>query len=92
MNEASGKSIRSIISKDWDVRWVRFRMALKIRGGEPRFQEYYRGWVLSFLSGIKPRSFSEANLEDVRVFLEGAEMRSVFKNQNAPNFPDVFDF
>jgi hypothetical protein len=33
----------------WDDRWVRFRMALKIRGVEPGHHDYYRGWVLKWL-------------------------------------------
>ena len=45
-------------------------MALKQRGVEPRFQDYYRTWVWGFLSFIKPRKFEEAGKDDVRLFLE----------------------
>lgn len=45
-------------------------MALKQRGVEPRFQDYYRAWVWGFLSFIKPRKFQEAGRDDVRLFLE----------------------
>jgi len=44
-------------------------MALKRRGVEPRFQDYYRAWVLGFLGFIKPKGFVEAGEEDVRGFL-----------------------
>ena len=44
-------------------------MALKRRGVEPRFQEYYRAWVWGFLSFIKPRKYREAVADDVRLFL-----------------------
>jgi len=44
-------------------------MALKQRGVEPRFQEYYRAWVLGFLGYIKPRKIAEASAEDVSGFL-----------------------
>jgi len=29
----------------WEDRWVRFRMALKVRGVEPGHHDYYRGWA-----------------------------------------------
>ncbi|MFA7343022.1 MAG: integron integrase [Terrimicrobiaceae bacterium] len=45
-------------------------MALKQRGVEPRFQEYYRAWILGFLGSVKPRKFEEAVADDVRLFLE----------------------
>ncbi|MFA7233273.1 MAG: integron integrase [Terrimicrobiaceae bacterium] len=44
-------------------------MALKQRGVEPRFQEYYRAWVWGFLGFIKPRKFEQAEADDVRQFL-----------------------
>ena len=53
----------------WEDRWMRFRMALKQQGVERRHQDFYRGWVLSWIKFIKPRSFDEGNLEDVRAFL-----------------------
>ncbi len=71
MNDSVNKNVKRDKSVIWEERWVRFRMALNLRGVEPRFQDYYRAWVLSFLKGIKPRPFSEANSEDVRGFLEG---------------------
>ncbi len=49
---------------------MRFRMALKLRGVEPRFQDYYRAWVWGFLSFLKPRKYEEADIEDVNQFLE----------------------
>ena len=45
-------------------------MALKARGVELRFQDYYRAWVLGFLGYIKPRRFEEAVADDVRGVLE----------------------
>ena len=45
-------------------------MALKNRGVEPRFQDYYRAWVLGFLGFIKPKKYEAATADDVREFLE----------------------
>jgi integron integrase len=45
-------------------------MALKARGIEPRFQEYYRAWVLGFLGFLKPGKLEVATADDVRRFLE----------------------
>ncbi|MFZ4597314.1 MAG: integron integrase [Terrimicrobiaceae bacterium] len=45
-------------------------MALKERGVEPRFQEYYRAWLLGFFSFIRPRKFDASSADDVRGFLE----------------------
>ena len=42
----------------WDDRWVRFRMALKIRGVEPGHYDYYRGWVLKWLGFIRVKGFA----------------------------------
>jgi integron integrase len=67
--EMSGSSAAKAI---WDDRWVRFKMALKRRGVEPRYHDYYRGWVLAFIKFIRPKKFSEANQADVEEFL--AEM------------------
>ena len=39
-------SVKSIAAAIWDNRWERFKMALTQDGVEPRFQDYYRGWVL----------------------------------------------
>jgi|GEM_PF-2210636 len=53
----------------WDDRWVRFRMALKIRGVEPGHHDFYRGWVLKWLGFIKPKQFRHAVEGDLRDFL-----------------------
>ncbi len=53
----------------WEERWVRFRLALNQHGVERGHQEFYRGWVLSWMKFIKPRRFVEGNLEDVGEFL-----------------------
>ena len=45
-------------------------MALKNRGVEPRFQDYYRAWVLGFLGFIKPKKYEVAKADDVREFVE----------------------
>jgi len=45
-------------------------MALKARGVEPRFQDYYRAWVLGFLGFLKPAKLNEAEAGDVKSFLE----------------------
>jgi hypothetical protein len=42
----------------WENRWVRFRMALKQSGVEPKMHDYCRGWVLGFLGYLKPKRFS----------------------------------
>ena len=70
MNEASGNRATRSSSARWDDRWIRFRMALKNRGVEPRFQDYYRAWVLGFLGFIKPKKYEVATADDVREFLE----------------------
>jgi hypothetical protein len=41
-------------------------MALKRRGVEPGFQEYYRAWVLGILGFLKPRELEAA--DDMRGF------------------------
>ncbi len=53
----------------WDDRWVRFRMALKVRGVEPGHHDFYRGWVLKWLGFIKPKQFRHAVEADLREFL-----------------------
>jgi hypothetical protein len=44
----------------WESRWIRFRLALKQAGVEPKVHDYYRGWVLGFLGYLKPKRFSQA--------------------------------
>lgn len=44
-------------------------MALKQHGVEPKHQDFYRGWILSWLKFIRPKRFEEGNLEDVEAFL-----------------------
>jgi len=67
--DSSGMSASARMAALWEDRWVRFRMALKKRGVEPKHQDYYRSWVLSWIKFIKPRKFEEGNLEDVEGFL-----------------------
>lgn len=79
-------------SARWDERWLRFRMALKQRGVEPRFQEYYRAWVLGFLSFIKPRKYVEAKSEEVGAFLRklGGEGKKEWQLRQAEEGIRVF--
>ncbi len=67
-------------------------MALKQRGVEPRFQEYYRAWVLGFLSFIKPRKFEEAKSEEVGGFLRklGSEGKKEWQLRQAEEGIRVF--
>ena len=53
----------------WEDRWVRFRMALKQHGVEPKHQDFYWSWILSGIKFIKPKRFEEGNLEDVQAFV-----------------------
>ncbi len=69
-SKISKKIVSFSSSAVWDEKWLRFRMALKQRGVEPRFQEYYRAWVLGFLGFIKPKRSQDANADAVRSFLE----------------------
>ena len=62
-------SVKSIAAAVWDNRWERFKMALTQDGVEPRFQDYYRGWVLGWLKFIKPKRFQEAECDDLTHFL-----------------------
>lgn len=54
----------------WENRWVRFWMALKHSGVEPKFHDYYRAWLLSFVSFLKPRQYHQADLANVGAFLQ----------------------
>jgi len=56
-------------SREWEDRWIRFRMALKKKGVEPKFQEYYRAWVLGFFGFIKPKKVAELAIENVEKFI-----------------------
>jgi integron integrase len=72
----------------WENRWIRFRMALKIAGVEPKMHDYCRGWVLGFLGYLKPKRFSQAQEDDVRGYLEkladgGKAMWQVIQAQEA---------
>jgi integron integrase len=49
-------------------------MALKQNGIEARFHEFYRAWVLKFLSFIKPKGFGEAGISDIENFLSQLEV------------------
>ena len=49
----------------WDDRWIRFRMALEQKGVKPKFQEYYRAWVLGFFGFIEPKKVAELAIENV---------------------------
>jgi len=53
----------------WESRWVRFRMALKVTGVEPRIHGYCQGWVLGVLR-LKPVKFSQAELGQVEGYLQ----------------------
>jgi hypothetical protein len=44
-------------------------MALAGSGVEPGVHDFCRGWVLGFLGFIKPKKFSQAELEDFGGFL-----------------------
>lgn len=75
-------------SSVWENRWVRFRMALKIAGVEPKMHDYCRGWVLGFLGYLKPKRFSQARDEDVGGYLQkladgGKAMWQVIQAQEA---------
>lgn len=63
------KSVNARAAAIWEDRWVRFRMALKVRGVDSGRHGYYRGWVLKWLGFIKPKSFREGTEEDLRNFL-----------------------
>ena len=63
------KSVSARAAAVWEDRWVRFRMALKVRGVEAGRHDYYRGWVLKWLGFIKPKSFRQGTEEDFRNFL-----------------------
>ena len=67
---------------------MRFRMALKVAGVEPRMHDYCRGWVLGFLGFIKPAKFSQAELGQVEGYLqklagEGKEIWQVRQAEKA---------
>ena len=68
LNEPENSAM-SMASAIWDKRWERFKMALTQDGVEPRFQNYYRGWVLGWLRFIKPKRFQEVGRDDVTHFL-----------------------
>ena len=53
----------------WEGRWVRFRLALKERGIEPGYHDFYRQWIWEFLKSLKPKLFQQGLEVDVRRFL-----------------------
>ena len=79
------KSVRSSIAATWDNRWVRFRMALKEAGVEPRAHEFCRGWVLRFIGFIKPAKFDQCSREDLERFFQKmqAESKEVWQIRQA---------
>jgi hypothetical protein len=60
-------------------------MALNQKGVEARFHEFYRGWILKFLSFIKPKGFGEVATADVENFLSqmGAEGKKMWQIRQA---------
>ena len=40
-------------------------MALEQKGVKPKFQEYYRAWVLGFFGFIEPKKVAELAIENV---------------------------
>lgn len=62
-------SISPRAAATWEDRWVRFKLALKVRGVEPGHHDFYRGWVLRWLGFIKPKQFRQADETDFRAFL-----------------------
>jgi hypothetical protein len=82
------KSINPKSAAIWENRWVRFRMALKVAGVEPRMHDYCRGWVLGFLGFIKPGKFHQAEIGQVEGYLqklagEGKEIWQVRQAEEA---------
>ena len=86
------KSITSKSAAIWENRWVRFRMALKIAGVEPRMHEYCRGWVFGFLGFIKPAKFSQAELGQVEGYLQrlAGESKKIWQVRQAEESLRVF--
>ena len=70
MKDRAIKNGSRSLSARWDELWIRFRIALKQRGVEPRFQDFYRAWVLGFMGFIKPRKYVVATPDDLKGFLE----------------------
>lgn len=54
----------------WENRWIRFRMALRQAGVDPRMHDYCRAWMLGFLGYLKPKRFSQVEAADVRGYLQ----------------------
>lgn len=52
----------------WDDRWERFRMGLMRNGVEPKFHDFYRVWVRTFVKSIKPKRLGEVERDDVEHF------------------------
>jgi hypothetical protein len=46
-------------------------MALKERGIEPGYHDFYRQWIWEFLKSLKPELFQQGLEVDVRKFLSG---------------------
>jgi hypothetical protein len=60
------KSVTARAAGVWEDRWVRFRMALKVRVVEAGRHDYYRGWILKWLGLIKPKSFRQGTEDDCK--------------------------
>ena len=86
------KAITSKSAAIWENRWVRFRMALKIAGVEPRMHEYCRGWVFGFLGFIKPAKFSQAEPGHVEGYLQrlAGESKKIWQVRQAEESLRVF--
>jgi len=44
-------------------------MALKQKGVEPKFQKYYRAWVLGFFGFIEPKKVAELAIKNIEKFV-----------------------
>ena len=86
------KSINTKSAAIWENRWVRFRMALKVAGVEPRMHEFCRGWVFGFLGFIKPAKFSQAGIGHVEGYLQklAGEGKEIWQVRQAEESLRVF--
>lgn len=92
MNRTFNEPLSRLKLTRWDDTWLRFRMALKQKGVEPRFQEYYRGWVLGFLGFVKPKTSAELTVEDAEGFMRklGVEGKKEWQLKQAEEALRVF--
>jgi len=86
------KVVTSAGAAIWESRWIRFRMALKQAGVEPRMHDFCRAWVWGFLGFIKLGRFHQAGIGYVEGYLQklAGEGKEIWQVRQAEESLRVF--